>query len=110
MCTTRTVGYHKKKIQIKWICCVFIFSAKRSGSFLRYENKRLTTAVMKTIAIDAAPTCVNYCLATDGCLAVNFLAGLNRVCELISGHITMSDLLDADNSDVYINGKFPWKL
>ena len=80
------------------------FLVMQSANFILYKNKRLNTTTMKTLEIDLPRLCVNHCLATNGCLAVNLLSDLKTSCELTSGHVTMNDLADQNNSDVYVVG------
>ena len=87
--------------QRKWS---LLFSVTRSANFLLYKNKRLTTEVTKTITADIPQLCVNHCLATSGCLAVNFRTDFTRSCELTSGVTSTSRLTDDSSSDVYVVG------
>ena len=80
------------------------FSVSRSAHFLLHQNNRLTLAVSKTITADVPQLCVNHCLATSGCLAVNFLSSY-KSCELTSGITNTTHLIDDNSSDVYMVGK-----
>ena len=95
--------WHRYKIslseQIKR--CLIFFSVTRSAYFWLHKNKRLTTTVTKTLAIDSPLLCVNLCLATEGCLGVNFLRPFKPSCEMTSDHISTGDLADHNNSDVW---------
>ena len=53
---------------------------------------------------------MNHCLATEGCLAVNFLRHFKPSCELTSKHVNTGDLADHNNSDVYVVGRYMWLL
>ena len=79
-------------------------SATQLVNVILHKNKRLNTTTTKTLAIDSPRLCVNHCLATEGCLAVNLLSGLKTSCEMKSGHISTGDLADHNNSDVYVVG------
>ena len=83
---------------------VFIVFSNSISKFLLYKNKRLTTEVTETIPADVPQLCVNHCLATSGCLAVNFLSSIKTGCELTSGVTSTSRLTDDSSSDVYVVG------
>ena len=75
------------------------FTVINMENFLLYKNKRLTAAVTKTLTVNVSKTCVMHCLATAGCLAVNYG---NNSCELTSGVHTPADLIDNESSVVML--------
>ena len=81
------------------------FSVTRSAYFLLHKNKRLTATVTKMLAQHSL-LCVNHCLATEGCLAVNFVSSSRTICELTSGNANMSHLVDDHSSDLYVVGTY----
>ena len=81
------------------------FSVTRSAKFLQHKNKRLTATVTKTLAIDLT-LCVSHCLATEGCLAVNFVSSSRTICELTSAVANMRDLVDDHSSNLYVVGTY----
>ena len=46
----------------------------------------------------------------DGCQAVNLRSSFKPSCELTSGNINTNDLIDHNNSDVYVVGMYVWLL
>ena len=78
-----------------------IYLATHSANFLMYKNKR-TTIVNKTVVIETPRACVNYCLATNGCIATNFLATGTQQCELIMD-FEINQVWD-ESSDLYVAG------
>ena len=82
-------------------------SVALSAHFLLYNNKRLTLIITTTIPFESPRLCVNHCLATSGCLAVNFLSSIGS-CELTSGSTNTTNLIDDRGSDVYITGKYTY--
>ena len=89
---------------------ILFFSATQSGYYKLHRNRRVTSVVIETVQAEIPQLCVNHCLATDGCQAVNFQITSKTNCELTSGLTNTSDLIGDNNSDVYVIGAYKVKV
>ena len=55
---------------------------------------------------DKPISCVQHCLATDGCQAVNIPTGFRTTCELTSGVTNMSEKGNDNRSHVFVVGMY----
>ena len=53
--------------------------------YKRYQNRKLTQNVIKTMMTLSEFHCTTWCSMTDGCLAVNVIPNLHVTCELTTG-------------------------
>ena len=73
--------------------------------YKRYQNRKLTQNVIKTMMTLSEFHCTTWCSMTDGCLAVNVIRNHHVTCELTTGVSSEIEMQINASSRIFVLSK-----